>query len=480
MESGMKETAAYLKTILLALRNDLVPELTSDMAKHRAELIDFILTRLVAQMSAPAAWRDRYWRDIKQSFENANVAFPEMTPDDGANLENPERQLSESLKAILADVVQARKEPRLAKAALETLTRGVALAETEYRNRFETLVQSESRTAPLARTERVESKMTAENITGYLRKRFTDAPDIRAAAVVPIPGGRSKGTILFTLEGHASLPREIVLRQDIDAEVGGLSVTYEYPLLEELWRDRFPVPQPLWSEERENELGGPFCAFAKAPGRPGGTLFRMDAPAEAARDAAKFFARLHSVDIDATGLRDKLRWGRSQTPVRDMLDFNYAKWKASEVEPSALIETSFIWLYDHLGAIDPKAVLVHGDSSYHNMLIHEDRLSVVLDWEFAHAGDAAEDLLGSQHFTIQVLPWQEFIDVYRENGGREISRERFQFFALWRSLRFAIATAAAGHVFTSGVNRDLRVAAIGHNSYPRLLQDVARQLAAMD
>jgi len=473
----MSETAAYLKAILVALRNDLVPELSSDMAKHRAELMDFILTRLVAQMSAPSAWRDSYWREVKQSLEKAKIAFPRTNADNGANLE---RQLSDLLKAILADVAQAREESRLTKTALETLTGGIARAETEYRNRFETLVQSEGRSVPVARTDRIQSKMTAENITSYLRRRFADTPDVRVVAVTPIPGGRSKGTTLLTQEGRASLPSDIVLRQDINAEVGGLSVTYEYPLLEQLWQANFPIPDPLWSEDGQSELGGAFCAFAKAPGRPGGTLFRMDAPAAAARDAAKFFARLHSVDIDKTGLRDKLLWGRSQTPVRDMLDFYHMKWKDSETEPSALIEASFIWLYDHLDAIDPKTVLVHGDGSYHNMLIHDGRLSAVLDWEFAHAGDAAEDLLGSQHFTIQVLPWEEFINIYRENGGGEISRERFRFFALWRSLRFAIATAAAGRVFANGVNRDLRVAAIGHNSYPRLLQDVARQLAALD
>jgi aminoglycoside phosphotransferase (APT) family kinase protein len=206
----------------------------------------------------------------------------------------------------------------------------------------------------------------------------------------------------------------------------------------------------------------------------------MDSPAAVARDAAKFFGRLHSLDIQAGDLRATLMWGQSQMPVRDMLDFFYAKWKAAEVEPCALIEASFLWLYDHLDAIAPNAVLVHGDSSYHNMLVHEGRLSVVLDWEFAHAGDPAEDLLGSEHFTTQVLPWPEFMRVYRENGGGEIDRERFRFFALWRSLRFAIATAAAGHAFATGVDRDLRLAAIGYNSFPRLLLDVARQLAATD
>jgi aminoglycoside phosphotransferase (APT) family kinase protein len=475
----MNQTAAYLRAVLAALRTDLTPHVPSDVSRHRAELIDFVLTRLVADMSAPAEWRETYWKEIAQSLGSAKIALPpghEDTASDSANA----KKLSDLLKTILGDVVVADGQSRLSRTAIATLTRRIAEAESAYRNRFETLVQSESRTAPAGKITPTETRMTAENVTAYLRKRFSDMPDIRATAVTPIPGGRSKGTTLFNLEGHPTFPREVVLRQDLKAEVGGQSVTYEYPLQEVVWRAGLPIPQPLWVEQNETILGGPFSAFVKSPGTPGGTLFRMDSPPAVARDAAEFFGRLHSLDIQANDLRARLMWGQSQMPVRDMLDFFYAKWKAAEVQPCALIETSFLWLYDHLDVIAPRAVLVHGDSSYHNMLVHEGRLSVVLDWEFAHAGDPAEDLLGSEHFTTQVLPWPEFMRVYRENGGGEIGRERFRFFALWRSLRFAIATAVAGHAFATGVDRDLRLAAIGYNSFPRLLQDVARQLAAAD
>ena len=475
----MNQTAAYLRAVLAALRTDLTPHMPSDVSRHRAELIDFVLTRLVADMSAPAEWRETYWKQIAQSLGDAKIALPPGHEDIASDSAN-EKNFSDFLKSILAGVIGTHKQERLSKVAVDMLTRRVADAEAGYRSRFETLVQSESRTAPAARIAPTEARMTAENVTAYLHERFADMPDMHATAVRPIPGGRSKGTTLFNLEGHPTFPREVVLRQDLTAEVGGQSVTYEYPLQEVVWRAGLPIPQPLWLEPDATILGGPFSALVKSPGTPGGTLFRMDSPGAVARDAAKFFGQLHSLDIEAGGLSAKLMWGRSQTPVRDMLDFFYAKWKASEVEPCALIEASFLWLYDHLDVIAPKAVFVHGDSSYHNMLVHDGRLSVVLDWEFAHAGDPAEDLLGSEHFTTQVLPWQEFMRIYRENGGGEIGRDRFRFFALWRSLRFAIATAVAGHAFATGVDRDLRLAAIGYNSFPRLLLDVARQLAAAD
>jgi len=193
---------------------------------------------------------------------------------------------------------------------------------------------------------------------------------------------------------------------------------------------------------------------------------------------AAFFGKLHSLDIDDRGLRDQLLWGDRPSPVRAMLDFYYEKWNSARQNPSVLVEAAFLWLYDHLDVIDPRTTVVHGDSNYHNALIHDGRVSAVLDWEYAHAGDPAEDILSGENFTTQVLPWTEFMKVYREYGGREISEGRFHFFAIWRALRFAMAAATAAQVYADGTNRDLRVAAIAYNTMARLLQDVATQSAA--
>ncbi len=444
------------------------------MAHHRAELIDFVVTRLVAGMAAPAEWKTAYLTELARAVRETQLLSSSDCADKAAT---DSRELADLLKTILNNVARSDKHSEMSKPALGTLVSSIARAELNFRDRFEGLVKTEGTTAP-AKTARAQTRMTAENITTYLRTRFADMPDIGATAVTPIPGGRSKGTTLVKLEGHASFPAGIVLRQDLAAEIGGQSVVYEYPLQEIAWRAGLPLPKPLWLEPNHTMLGGPFSALAMAAGKPGGTLFRMDAPASVARDAARFFGQLHSLDLETDDLRARLMWGQSSTPVRDMLDSYYAKWRTSEIEPSPLVEASFLWLHDHVDVTVRQSVLVHGDSSYHNMLVHGGRLSAVLDWEFAHAGDPAEDLLGSEHFTTQVLPWTEFMRVYRDNGGREISDERFRFFALWRSLRFAIATAVAGHAFATGTDGDLRLAAIGYNSFPRLLHDVARQLAA--
>jgi aminoglycoside phosphotransferase (APT) family kinase protein len=447
----MGQHADYLKSVLSALRNDLVPELSTGLARHRAELIDFILTRLLAEYSAPPHLAEEY------------AAASEIS----------------ELQALLAEVKVSETPNETARSARAGVVASIAAAQAQYRTAFEAHLARESHSIQDSGSHLVpEYRMTDASLTAYLTRRFPDRPGIRATGVTPIPGGRSKGTTAFTLESDGTAPRPMILRQDLTAQFGGLPVEYEYTLLSTLSNAQLAVAEPLWLEREKTELGGAFAAFAKAPGSPGGTVFQMGAPASAARDMAAFFGRLHALDIDAHGLRGQLLWGDSPSPVRAMLDFYYEKWTAAQQTQSVLVEAAFLWLYDHLDVIDSRTSVVHGDSNYHNVLIHEGRVSAVLDWEYAHAGDPAEDLLSGEHFTTQVLPWAEFMKIYRDNGGRDISEGRFHFFAIWRALRFAMAASTAADVYARGVNRDLRVAAIAYNTMPKLLQDVASQLLA--
>ena len=51
------------------------------------------------------------------------------------------------------------------------------------------------------------------------------------------------------------------------------------------------------------------------------------------------------------------------------------------------------------------------------MLIHDDKVSSVLDWEFAHIGNPVYDL-GYFRFQAEALgPWDEFLRAYEAAGG---------------------------------------------------------------
>jgi hypothetical protein len=52
-----------------------------------------------------------------------------------------------------------------------------------------------------------------------------------------------------------------------------------------------------------------------------------------------------------------------------------------------------------------------------------------------------------------------------------------QFFTVWRSVMLAVQMGGAKAMYESGVDRDLRIAATGFNSLPKILNQLAIDLA---
>ena len=65
-------------------------------------------------------------------------------------------------------------------------------------------------------------------------------------------------------------------------------------------------------------------------------------------------------------------------------------YRSAAEYPIPLLERGFAWLRANLRATGP-SVIVHGDPGPGNALQDAGGVAAVIDWEFAHAGDAAED-----------------------------------------------------------------------------------------
>jgi aminoglycoside phosphotransferase (APT) family kinase protein len=414
-------TAAQLRSILAALREDIKPELTTAQAKLRGELIDMLLCRITVEA------------------ETAALAAP-----------------------VRADVGNLP---------------AFAAAEKKRRGEFEDRVTAAGRGIAAGHRSAKELDISPHGFADYLRNRFPERPPASVTAVVPIPGGRSKATILVELSTEAG-PQTIVIRKDFDIGVAGTSVTYEYPVVRAAWVAGLPVPEPLWLEEDAGVIGGKFIAFAQARGRPMGTLFQSDASPAFAKQLAITLARLHQIDIDAAGLTGTLDWADVPDPVTAMIESFHTRYRTM-MRPQPLMDAAFAWLRAQLGAIGTHRALIHGDAALHNMMGDGDELTAMLDWEFTHAGDPAEDLAYCRFLVERVLPWDEFMAAYEAAGGQPVSGLRWQVYAVWRTLRLAIYTGVARALFESGEDQDLRIAAIGFNTFPKLLRALADDLAAV-
>ena len=311
-------------------------------------------------------------------------------------------------------------------------------------------------------------------LEAYLRERFPGAAELRIRSLTRVPGGRSKDTLLLDVEGASDLPTAIVLRVDLGRY--GTSVRDEYPLIAALHRAGIPVPEPLWLEPRSLPLGGAFLATRRMRGVPGGNMWGEGlhvAPA-VVRAFAEALARLHG-----TPLRDLLpgiheEGARAATAA--MIGDYESRWRASNPNASVPLELAFQWLRQELPRVVGRAALVHGDPGFQNLLADGEELVCLLDWEFAHAGDPAEDLAYCRPTVSRVMPWEDFLEAYHAAGGPSITPERLEYFEIWRTVRNASLGTRMLRDFMDGAVSGLESCAVAVNTFPRIEAQLAASL----
>ena len=117
------------------------------------------------------------------------------------------------------------------------------------------------------------------------------------------------------------------------------------------------------------------------------------------------------------------------------------------------------------------AVFLHGDFRMGNLLIDDNGISAVLDWELCHIGDAEQDLAymcaPSWRFGRYENPVGGFgqIDAYIHHyqiiSGRNIDRARFDFWLLYSTLWWGIVCLKMLDSWRTGTERTLERAVIG-------------------
>ena len=88
-----------------------------------------------------------------------------------------------------------------------------------------------------------------------------------------------------------------------------------------------------------------------------------------------------AVDLDATGLRDRLE---TSTPEQ-FVEQTWERYRLLDT-PQPMIDYTGRWLMEHLPE-DYDLALVHNDFRNGNFMVDGERINAVLDWEIAHIGD---------------------------------------------------------------------------------------------
>jgi aminoglycoside phosphotransferase (APT) family kinase protein len=128
-------------------------------------------------------------------------------------------------------------------------------------------------------------------------------------------------------------------------------------------------------------------------------------------------------------------------------------------------------------------VLVHGAYRTGNVLIHEDRVSAILDWETEVIGDPMYDVAyvlselnrEGTDLLSNLVDRDRFFERYQRGTGLTIDEERCHYYQVLHAMRSAAFWMSASGLFANGENPDLRLARTAW-SIPVVLDQAARAL----
>jgi len=304
-----------------------------------------------------------------------------------------------------------------------------------------------------------DSPQLIDGLTALLRDHGVvgEVRDLRQ-----LSGGASRETWsldLATAEGSRPL---IVQRLRAGTSGGGPGMLGEAALIEAAGALGVPVAQVV-AVDAGAATGAPCMVMDRLAGETiARKLLRDDTWAHArtvlVAQAGRALAAIHTIDA---GAAPSLRFADQLEEMRDLL-FGFD-------QPLPAFELGVRWLERHRPAT-PRTTVVHGDFRLGNLIVDEDGLRGVLDWELAHLGDPIEDLgwycvrawrFGSRLPAGGMGTREELIKAYESAGGPTVDPEVLRWWELLGTLKWGLICVLQAQVHLGGAARSVELAAIG-------------------
>jgi aminoglycoside phosphotransferase (APT) family kinase protein len=305
-----------------------------------------------------------------------------------------------------------------------------------------------------------------------------------------LPGGAIQQNWALDVSRGGGAAERWVLRTDNAAVLAAsLPRRTEFALLRAAFAADVTVPEPLFCCESAEITGAPFFVMRRAEGVARGHVLVRQASAEGGDPAlaaalGRELARIHSI---APPREDLAMLGAPPAdPAADFVARQRAALDAAGT-PRPVLE----WGLRHLerGAPPPgDTVLNHNDFRTGNYMVHEGRVTAVLDWEFAAWGDPHADLgwlcapcwrFGGAHEAGGIGPRSALYAAYEEASGRRVDPDRVRWWELAGTIRWAVIAADQAARHLSGRENNLELALTGH-IVPELEMDVLRMTGMLD
>ncbi len=179
------------------------------------------------------------------------------------------------------------------------------------------------------------------------------------------------------------------------------AVDREYRVISALYKQNFPVAEPILYCADESIAGTAFFLMAYVGGR---VFWEPQMPGADPAERASVYdamnatlARLHTFEPAAIGLAD---YGRGENYVARQVERWSKQYRASQTQTIGEMDELIAWLPAHLPP-PQHARLVHGDYRLDNIILAPDApaIAAVLDWELSTLGDPLAD------FSYHLMQW---------------------------------------------------------------------------
>lgn len=294
-----------------------------------------------------------------------------------------------------------------------------------------------------------------------------DRPDLRVTSVSRLTGGAiQQNWRLDTVDDEG--PESWVLRTDAPAQVAvSGSRAGEYALLSAVAAAGVRVAAPRALCESPDVIGSPFFIADFVPGvATPHRLVRDDnlVPDRAALlfELGQNLARVHRAK-PPPGVAGIAAEAPAQ-PTRALIDLQRTHLDSAGITDPAL-EWGLRWL--ELNApVEERACLLHRDFRTGNYLVHDGRLSALLDWEFAGWGNPLEDLgwftakcwcFGRSERAGGIGPVDAFLAGYREAGGDAPAPGDLHYWQMLAHARWAVIAYLQAQRHHCGQERSLEL-----------------------
>ncbi|MGA9278841.1 phosphotransferase family protein [Ilumatobacter sp.] len=272
-----------------------------------------------------------------------------------------------------------------------------------------------------------------------------------------LSGGASRETWRFVADG-----RPLVVQRQRAGDIRDMMV--EARVVAAAARAEVPVPTLVASEH--NEDGSAFMIVEAIEGETIARKIQRNDEFEHARTLlpeqfGAALAAIHTIEPEP-GMETVDQIAHYTEAIDGFVE-------AGTGRPQPMLELVRRWLIDHRPpTVDP--VVVHGDFRLGNLIVDENGLSAVIDWELAHLGDPMEDLgwlcvkawrFGQAPPVAGLGDYERLFEAYEAAGGHPVDPIVVRWWEVMGTWKWAIMCTLQASVHLSGAARSHELAAIG-------------------